>query len=651
MAQPVTDPLVAARDAFQAREWDRALDLFKQADDQERLAPEDMESMAEAAWWGARPDEGIESFQRAYSAYLEAGKPLRAGYVAVTLAREFAVKHAGPVASSWFNRAKKLLESQPEGAEHGYLYARESVLALHQGNAEEAIAFAQRAMDVGARIGDANLQAIGSVYQGGALVESGKVAEGLRLYDDAALAAVNGELGLYATGVVYCNTISTCCELADYRRAGEWSDAARRWSRAHPANQLIPGDCRVHEAEVLAMRGAWAEAEASARQGAEELRAFNRLYHVGEALYQMGVIRLRMGDLVAADDAFRQASELGRDPQPGLALLLLSRGKTDSALSSVRRALDEETSTLSRGRLLPSAVRVALEAGQTELAETWADELDSTAGTYETPTLRGAAAVARASLLLASGNPKASARGLRDGLKQWQEIEAPYEVAQTRLLLARAMAAQGDFEGARLERAAARSTFERLGAIRDVAEVDALDQEGEPSAPVAQVLKTFMFSDIVKSTNLVEAIGDEAWVDLLRWHDQTLRELFAAHGGQELDHAGDGFFVAFDDPAAAIGCAVAIQSSLAEHRRAHGFAPQVRIGVHATPASRSAGTYRGKGVHVAARIGAVAEAGEILASLSSAEATQSRFTLSPPRTVTLKGISKPVDVVAIDWRT
>lgn len=655
MSQSVGDQLAEARDAFQRHEWIRGLELFKQADLVDRLAPEDLESMGEAAWWAARPDEGIEAFQRAYSAYLEAGKKTRAAYVALTLAREFGVKLEGPVSAGWFNRAKRLLEAEPEGAEHGYLYLRQSVLTLNAGSVDEAIGLAQRAVDVGARAGDANLQAIGAVYQGVALVESGQVAAGLALIDDAALAAVSGELGLYATGTVYCNTIATCCEIADFRRASDWSDAARRWSERHPDQPLTPGDCRVHQAEVLALHGAWAEAEESARRGADELRAFNRLYHVGQALYQIGAIRLRMGDLSAAHDAFRQASELGRDPQPGLSLLLLAEGKVDAAMASISRALEEETSSnLARGRLLPAFVEISLKSRELDLARKAADELETIAKTYDTPTLNAATDTARGALLLAAGDAKAAGRILRPGVKRWQEIDAPYEAARTRTLLAQAIASQGDNEGAVLELEAARAVFERLGAAPDVARIDSqvLEQKLDRHPTGAtRVVQTFLFTDIVKSTPLVEAIGDEAWLDLLRWHDQTLRSLFADHGGAEMDHAGDGFFVAFDDPGAAIRCAVAIQSTLAEHRRMHGFAPQVRVGVHATAASRSGGAYRGKGVHEAARIGAAAEAGEILASRTTLEAIPNRFSASPPREVSLKGISTPVEVVAIDWRS
>jgi class 3 adenylate cyclase len=650
MSLSVGDPLTEARNAFQGHEWARALELFKQADLEERLAGEDIESMGDAAWWGARPDEGIAAYQRAYSAYLQVDKRNRAAYVALTLAREFGVKQEGPVSASWYNRAKRLLEAEPEGAEHGYLYLRQSVLALNAGNAEESIGLAQRAVEVGAKVGDANLQAIGAVYQGVALVESGQVAAGLALMDDAALSAVNGELGLYATGTVYCNTIATCCELADFRRASDWSSAAQRWSESHPDQPLTPGDCRVHMAELLALHGSWAEAEESARRGAEELRAFNRMYHVGEALYQIGAIRLRMGDLPATRDAFKQASALGRDPQPGLSLLLLAEGNVDASLASINRALDEETSSsLARGRLLPALVEISLRARDVEVAGKAADELESIAVIYDAPLFHAVAASARGAVLLAASDAKGAARALRAAVKHWHDVDAPYDAARVRVLLARAIAAQGDHEGAGLELEAARTVFERLGAAPDLRAIDSL--AGQESRAADRPTKTFLFTDIVRSTNLIEAIGDEAWLDLLRWHDQTLRSLFAERGGAEIDHAGDGFFVAFEDPAAAIGCAVAIQSKLAEYRRMHGFAPQVRVGVHATPASRSGGSYRGKGVHEAARIGSAAEAGEILVSRATLDAIPGRFAASPPRTLTLKGIANPVEVVAVDWRT
>ena len=162
-----------------------------------------------------------------------------------------------------------------------------------------------------------------------------------------------------------------------------------------------------------------------------------------------------------------------------------------------------------------------------------------------------------------------------------------------------------------------------------------------------RVQKTFMFTDIVKSTNLVEALGDEAWQGVLRWHDETLRSLFVAHKGEEVVATGDGFFIGFDSPDEALACAVAIQRKLAEHRQSAGFAPPVRIGVHATGATQVGRNFSGKGVHEAARIAALAEGGEILASKDTA--ADSRFPKSEPREVNVKGISEPIDIVTVDW--
>ncbi len=162
-----------------------------------------------------------------------------------------------------------------------------------------------------------------------------------------------------------------------------------------------------------------------------------------------------------------------------------------------------------------------------------------------------------------------------------------------------------------------------------------------------RVQKTFMFTDIVKSTNLVEALGDEAWQAVLRWHDEALRSLFNAHKGEEIAATGDGFFVGFDSPEEAIACAVAIQRRLAEQRQTQGFSPPVRIGVHAAGATQVGRNFTGKGVHEAARIANLGEGGEIVASRETAMG--SRFGLSEPREVNIRGISEPIEVVSVDW--
>jgi class 3 adenylate cyclase len=182
--------------------------------------------------------------------------------------------------------------------------------------------------------------------------------------------------------------------------------------------------------------------------------------------------------------------------------------------------------------------------------------------------------------------------------------------------------------------------------IEDVAELLPWQLRGKVE-PLRRVLKTFMFTDVVGSTNLVEVLGDEAWDTLLRWHDTTLREVFTAHQGKEISTTGDGFFVGFDSPEQAVAAAIAIQRRLQEHRQQHGFAPQVRIGLHAADANVVGANFRGKGVHEASRIAGVAKGGEIVASVAT---VGDGFTTSVPRSEILKGLSEPIDVVTIDWR-
>lgn len=642
------EPLEQGRRAFRDRAWREAHDLLTAADEAGGLGPEDLEALGEAAWFLGRLQTCIDARERAYAAYQERGDARSAARVALHLCGDYGLRNAGPMARGWHARAERLLEGLPECPEHGYLARRRAADALAAGDLEAALEHGRRTAEIGARLGDRNLQALGLHEQGRILVQRGDVEEGLALLDEAIVGAVSGELDPPTTATVYCNAINVCQELTDYQRASQWTEAAKRWCE-RLAISGFPGICRVRRAEITRLRGAWREAEQEARRAVEELRDFY-VEIAAEGLYEIGEIRLRMGDLAAAEDAFRQANELGRVPQPGMAVLRLREGDAEAALASIRRALSEAAEPLARLRLLPSAVEIAVEAGDLAAAGATADELERMIETYDTGALRAAAALARGRLLLAEGDTEAARGALREAWRRWRDVDAPYEAAQARELVARTYLAEGDAEAATLELDAVRAAFERLGALPDGARVEGLLGGAGGGRPVAgRAARTFMFTDIVESTGLVEAIGDERWADLQGWHDGRLRSLFAEHGGEEVKHTGDGFFAAFPDPASAIDCAVAIQRSLDEHRRTHGFSPQVRIGLHAAEAEAREGDYRGRGVHEAARIGAVAEADQILASAGTI-AGPTRFPVSAPRAVTLKGLAEPVEVVAIDWR-
>ena len=355
---------------------------------------------------------------------------------------------------------------------------------------------------------------------------------------------------------------------------------------------------------------------------------------------EVGEVRLRLGDLAKAEEAFDQADELGHDPEPGRSLLLLAREKPAAALASIRRALGDDLPPLARARLLPAFVEIASAADAVDDAAAAADELAATAERYDAPALHAAAGVAAGSVALARDDAHGAVRPLRRALRLWQDTNARYEAGRTRVLLARAYAATGDAEGAMHELAQAGSVFDQLGARIDAAKVDAL--LGRDAG--TRVTMTFVFTDIVDSTRHLEHHGDANWHKLLRRHDELVRSLTAAEGGTVVDHTGDGFFLAFPTPDRAVAAAVAIQREVAVD-----LPFELRIGIHTAEATSLGENYRGKGVHVAARIGALGGGEEIVASRETV-ASLTGVRTSEPRSEQLKGISEPVDVVSIDWR-
>jgi class 3 adenylate cyclase len=402
----------------------------------------------------------------------------------------------------------------------------------------------------------------------------------------------------------------------------------------------------------------WREAEAEAMLACKELPSWFPL-DVGRAMSEIGEIRLRSGDLTGAEDAFLQANDAGHDPNPGLALLRLAQGDVQAAAATIGDALDNPSqrgsfekppnSDLQRAGLLPAQVEITLAAGDVDAARAAVGELERIAETYEVVAMRASAAWAGGLVQLAEGQPEASQQSFRRSAALWAELDAPYETARARMSLADAYRAGGNEGRAAMEYRAAVTAFDRLGAIPDARlATEALGQEAAARSAPRHVDRTFMFTDIVRSTNLVEALGDGAWAHLIRWHDEQLRSQFAAHRGEVVKAIGDWFFVAFQSANEAVECAVAIQRALQEHRRAHGFAPQVRIGVHAASATHEGLDYRGKGVNAAARIGALADGDEILATAETAALAATR-PVTGLRSVALKGFANPVDVVSVQW--
>jgi class 3 adenylate cyclase len=626
--------------------------IVRDATESPEATAESLERAGEVAWITGDYDEAFRLRERAYSRYLEERDEAKAAFVATILSSDSYQRGDVAVGAGWQGTAERLLDGKPESRAHGFLtWIRSQIALLFEKDLDAAFAHAQNTVDIGRRLADADVEMLGLVTEARTLVRQGRVTEGMRLVDEAMAAAVSGRIGPYAACNVFCHTLSSCHELADYRRAAEWADTAQRCC---VGERIVPssGDCRIHKAGILSRSGAWAEAEAEIALGCVEYRA--NAIHVALGHYELGEIRLRRGDAEGAEEAFARAHELGHVPEPGLALLRLMQGRVDAAVALIEQALTDETLELVRTDLLSARVEIALAAGDFAGARAAAAELGEIATRFRTGALAAAAASADGRIRLAEEDAAAAAPALRRAQRLWHEAGVPYEAARARVLLADAQLALGDEESAALELRAAHGTFERLGAVADDRGATAILRElagvvDTAVSDAARVVRTFMFTDVVDSTPLVEAIGDEAWLHLQRWHDETLRSLFARYRGEEVDHAGDGFFVSFESAAQAVACAVEIQRTLSEHRRAHGFAPTLRIGLHSSSAMRRRSDYHGKGVHAAARIGALARGGEIVASVETVAQAATALPTSEPRAVKLKGIAAPVEVAAILW--
>jgi class 3 adenylate cyclase len=644
MAQ-VVDSLHAARAAAERHAWREAYDAYSGVERRD-LTPADLELFADAAWWMGKLDAAIKLREDAYAGFASAGETLGAARLALTLSWDHSGRGAFSVSHGWFANAERLLAGQPESGEHGLLALTRAVNAMFaEGNLGDATADFDRAFELGQRFGDRDIQVLALSGKGRALVKMGDVEQGLALLDEATAAAVCGELRPYSTGLVYCITISSCQELGDYRRAAEWTEAANRWCDRLDVSGF-PGACRIHRAEIMRLRGDLLGAEKQALAACEELHDFERAVTAG-GYYEVGEIRRRLGDFASAEEAYRRANELGHDPQPGLALLRLAEGKVDAAVAGITRALQDVRDPLSRVRRLPAQVEIALAAGDLTKARAAADEFEAIVDSYRiggrrTPAFDATAHFASGQINLAEGDTDAAARCLQRARDEWQQVGAPYETARARTLLGIAFRRQGDEHAATAELEAAAAVFERLGARLDEERVKELLGRLETR-------RTFLFTDIVDSTRLLETLGAEKWKRLLARHDQLLREKIVESGGEVIKQTGDGFFASFGNPKAAIEAAVAIQRAL----DAEIVAPDVRIGAHtggafATDARLT--DYGGQGVHTAARIGAAASPGEILVSRETLDGVGTAFRLSDSRPEVLKGFDQPVDVVSVDWR-
>ncbi|MBI1379045.1 MAG: hypothetical protein GC157_16430 [Frankiales bacterium] len=462
-----------ARSAHDRRDWPAARDAFAAADAREPLGAVDLEAWGLAALLVGLDAESDTVRERAHHAFLGGGDLDGAARVAFWLGLALLMRGEQARAGGWFGRVRSVLGPAFEASVwRGYESVNDGMRALFAGEADHALAALGGAITVAERFDDTALRVLAGNGHGQALLALGESRRGLAELDEVmVLATTTPGVTPQAVGLVYCAVIAVCRECLDLTRSAEWTDVLSRW--CEDQNGLVPyrGQCLVHRSEVMAMRGRWEAAAEEVRTVIDRLADVPGDAAAGMAHYQLGELHRLHGHDDAAEAAYRHALAAGVDPQPGLALLRLAQGRAATALLSVRRALDEVALPFGRTRLLPAAVEIALAAGDTGTAHALADELASAAAAGS-PVVAAAAAQGRGAVALADGRPSDALGLLRTALQAWTALEAPYETARCRTLLARACDAVGDTETAELERAAARSVFAALDAAHDLAALD-----------------------------------------------------------------------------------------------------------------------------------------------------------------------------------
>lgn len=462
----VTDELAPVREAIARHDWQGAFDAGTAvAAAVPELEAERADLVADAAWWLGRLDECIAARELAYRTFSDLGEKLRAGQCAVWLYEHHRFRARPAIANGWLRRARAALDGQPESSAHGALLLREAERAHGEGALDEALALNQEVVALARRLRSADLEAEALQAAGRVLIDQSEVDEGMGHLDEAMLFAIEGRLGPYSTGKVYCSLISACEELGDTDRAAEWTEATMRWAEDHPF-AVFPGLCRVHRAVVLKRRGALAEAEQEALRAGQELVG-SHLGNSAAAHAEVGDIRRRLGDLDRAEEAFDRARELCGRPCGELAVLRLAQGRVDAAAAIVTECLRETTTNrLARARLLPILVQVAVATSDFDAAEAALSELDDIARAFDTPMLRATLESARGRLLLAQGDA-AAPEILQAAIDRWQALGVPYEVATARTLLGQARRDSGDEAGAAASFTEAVALFDQIGAHLD----------------------------------------------------------------------------------------------------------------------------------------------------------------------------------------
>ncbi len=427
---------------------------------------DDLDRLATSAYLIGHDEEGFAYWVRANQMCITDGAVHRAVYFGTRLAQGLGFKGDLGRCRGWIDRTARLLDDAGiDCVEQGYLeYGLAMMRLFEAGDIAGARAHFVQAGKIGSRFAHRELIALARIGEGRMLIYLGEIAEGMSLLDEAMVSIEARELSPTALGDAYCTVIDACSELSDLRRCRAWTESFVRWCDAQQELVLYRGHCFLHRAEMLELDGAWPEALVQARHACDRLAAPVNPAALGSAWAIEGDLLRLTGDFDGAEASYQRATEFGRDPQPGLALLRLAQGRLDAADSMIRRVLGESEDPMSRARMLGPYVEIVLAAGDAAAGRAAADELTAIAAELRTPYLRAQAARALGAVLFVEGDIKAALIDLRKAFNEFNELGVRYDAARTRLLVADACQALGDHDAAQMESSSARSTLAALGA-------------------------------------------------------------------------------------------------------------------------------------------------------------------------------------------
>lgn len=459
------DPLAAGLAALGAADWQTARDRLAAAGESGAA----LEGLGWAGWWLSDEALTIDARERAFRAYRAEADPGGAARVAAWLAADLREFRAEPSAGrGWLRRARAEIDGRPESADHGWVALLEADFVL---NEDADVLAAERmslaAADLGRRFAVADLEAIGLAQAGIAVVHQGRVAEGMRMLDEASVIAASDDLMLpVSTGWALCCLISACDRVGDFPRAAEWCATLRRFTERWGGRQIL-GTCRAAYGRVLAVNGDWAAADTELTAAVADVAA-SRPGMAAAGLVRLGEHRARQGRPDDARELFDRAGPAG---QVGVGELALAAGDARAAADCAERTLRALPEAVLLARLpaeeLLARARAAL--GDQDGAAAALARTEQTVAALATPYLRGRTRLLAAELAVATGDSERARQAAEDAIDRFIEGSAPYEAALARLELGRTLLALGRPEHALPELDAARTAFASLGAARDAA--------------------------------------------------------------------------------------------------------------------------------------------------------------------------------------